>query len=248
MQTKLIMVLVAALFLAGCSAGNNPQNTQKTEQKSEERQDIGYIESVMGINREAREDAQKATDAENKKINGTLEESGLNNNQNNMDLTKQYSGAVLKTNLGDIKVKFYNADSPTTVNNFLKLASGKFYDGTKFHRVIKGFMIQGGDPNSKDDDWTNDGMGGPGYAFEDEFNAHKLVKGSLAMANSGPNTNGSQFFIVTAVATPWLDGKHTNFGEVVEGMDVVDKIENVEKNANDHPLEDITIQGIELVK
>ncbi len=156
--------------------------------------------------------------------------------------------AVIKTNLGDIKVSFYGTESPITVNNFLNLAKSGFYNGTKFHRVIKDFMIQGGDPNSKDDDWSNDGTGGPGYKFQDEFNSHKLVRGSLAMANSGADTNGSQFFIVTAEATPWLDGKHTNFGEVVEGMDVVDKIEGVEKNENDHPLSDVIVENVELVE
>ena len=164
-----------------------------------------------------------------------------------MDYVEKYDGAVIKTNYGDVKVKFYNQDSPVTVNNFLKLSAEKFYDGTKFHRVIKDFMIQGGDPNSKDDDWSNDGTGGPDYTFADEFNKNPLVKGSLAMANSGPNTNGSQFFIVTAAATPWLDGKHTNFGEVVEGMDVVDKISQAQVNENDHPLEDVTVIGIELL-
>jgi len=170
------------------------------------------------------------------------------NNTTQEDLIGQYSGAIMKTNFGDIKFKFYNQDSPITVNNFLNLAKKGFYDGVKFHRVIKDFMIQGGDPNSKDDDWSNDGTGGPGYAFQDEFNAHKLVRGSLAMANSGPNTNGSQFFIVTAKETPWLDGRHTNFGEVVEGIDTVDKIEAVEKNQNDHPTKDVVINSIELLK
>lgn len=164
------------------------------------------------------------------------------------DLLSQYNGAIIKTSSGDIKVKFYNQESPLTVNNFLNLAKKGFYDGTRFHRVIADFMIQGGDPNSKDDDWTNDGTGGPGYKFADEINTHKLVKGSLAMANSGKNTNGSQFFIVTAASTPWLDGKHTNFGEVVEGMDVVAKIEAVKVNENDHPLNDIEIKSIELIK
>jgi cyclophilin family peptidyl-prolyl cis-trans isomerase len=128
----------------------------------------------------------------------------------------------------------------------MSLAEKGFYNGTKFHRVIKGFMIQGGDPNSKNDDWSTHGFGGPGYNFKDEFNSHKLVKGSLAMANSGPNTNGSQFFIVTADSTPWLDGKHTNFGEVVEGMDIVLKIEAVKVNENDHPIEDVIVNNIEL--
>lgn len=159
----------------------------------------------------------------------------------------KYSGATIKTDLGDIKVKFYGADSPKTVANFVKLAKNKFYDGVSFHRVIKDFMIQTGDPNSKDDDWSNDGMGGPGYKFEDEFNSHKLVKGSLAMANSGPNTNGSQFFIVTADATSWLDGKHTNFGEVTSGLNIVEKIEAAQVNQNDHPTKDIRIKTIEVL-
>jgi len=165
----------------------------------------------------------------------------------NQDLAKQYSGAVLVTSLGRIEVAFYN-ESPITVSNFLTLAQKGFYDGTLFHRVIKSFMIQGGDPNSKLADRSTHGMGGPSYEFADEFNDHKLVKGSLAMANSGPNTNGSQFFIVTAPATDWLDGKHTNFGYVTKGMDVVDKIEAVKVDGNDHPIDDVKIESVELVK
>ncbi|NCF75066.1 MAG: lipoprotein [Xanthomonadaceae bacterium] len=164
------------------------------------------------------------------------------------DLVSKYSEALIKTNFGNIKVKFYSKESPKTVNNFLNLAKIGFYNNTKFHRVIKNFMIQGGDPNSKDDNWSDDGRGGPGYKFADEFNNHKLVKGSLAMANSGPNTNGSQFFIVTKKATPWLDGKHTNFGYVIEGMNVVKKIEAVKTNKQDHPIKNVIIENIELIK
>lgn len=169
------------------------------------------------------------------------------------NLYPEYKAAILKTSMGDIKVELYGDKSPNTVNNFLTLAKKGFYDGTRFHRVIKDFMIQGGDPNSKDSDWSNDGTGGPDYKFDDEFNDNPLVVGSLAMANSGPNTNGSQFFIVTADSTPWLDGKHTNFGKVVEGMEVVEKIETAETtgdygNPPNHPTEDITIKKIELVK
>lgn len=164
------------------------------------------------------------------------------------DLLKQYSQAVIKTNYGDITVKFYGADSPITVNNFLNLAKSGFYNGVKFHRVIKDFMIQGGDPLSKESDTSLWGTGGPGYQFNDEFNSHKLVAGSLAMANAGANTNGSQFFIVTAAETPWLDGHHTNFGQVTAGMDVVKKIEAVETGANDRPVKDVVISGIELLK
>ncbi len=164
------------------------------------------------------------------------------------DLAQEYSQAILNTNLGNIKVKFYSEESPKTVNNFLNLAQQGFYNGTKFHRIIKDFMIQGGDPNSKSDNWATHGTGGPDYRFEDEFNSHQLVRGSLAMANAGANTNGSQFFIVTATSTPWLDGKHTNFGEIVEGMEIVSQIEAAEVNENDHPLKDITINSVELVK
>lgn len=164
------------------------------------------------------------------------------------DLAKEYTHAVIKTNQGDITVEFYGQDSPKTVNNFLNLAKLGFYDSTRFHRVIKDFMIQGGDPNSKSDDWSTHGTGGPDYRFPDEFNAHKLVKGSLAMANSGPNTNGSQFFIVTAAETPWLNGLHTNFGLVTDGMDIVEKIEATKTGQNDHPLEDMIINSIELKK
>ena len=183
----------------------------------------------------------------------TPEPNNINNNQNSTMSEKQLKNitqAVIKTNLGNFTLKFYSDDAPKTVENFIKLAASGFYNGTKFHRVIKGFMIQGGDPFSKDNSLKNQwGTGGPGYEFKDEINNHKLVKGSLAMANSGPNTNGSQFFMVTADATPWLDGKHTNFGEVIEGMDVIDKIQNVKTEgpgAIDRPVEDVIIEGIDL--
>lgn len=169
---------------------------------------------------------------------------------NDLEYANKYDKAVIKTSKGEIIVKLYGEESPKTVNNFLKLAGEGFYNGTAFHRVIKDFMIQGGDPLSKEADWTRVqvGTGGPGYKFADEFNSNKLVRGSLAMANSGPNTNGSQFFIVTAESTPWLDGKHTNFGQVVSGMEVVDKIENSPVNAADQPVEKITLDSIELLE
>ncbi len=185
---------------------------------------------------------------------GTTSTETINNNNNmnrtlpgQIDLLKDYSSAVIKTSKGDITVEFYQ-ESPVTVNNFMNLAQSGFYNGTKFHRVISDFMIQGGDPNTKTDAVATYGTGGPDYRFGDEFNNYKLLAGSLAMANGGPNTNGSQFFIVTADATPWLDGKHTNFGRVTSGMEVVKSIEAVETNANDLPLEDITIDSIELKK
>jgi cyclophilin family peptidyl-prolyl cis-trans isomerase len=149
------------------------------------------------------------------------------------------TGATLQTNHGAIEVELFDGDAPKTVENFVKLARDGFYDGVVFHRVIPDFMIQGGDP-------TGTGRGGPGYTFEDEFNDQKVVRGALAMANAGPNTNGSQFFIVTAKATPWLDGKHTVFGRVTSGMDVVDAISNLDTDANDKPREDVTIERVEL--
>lgn len=156
--------------------------------------------------------------------------------------------AFIKTNYGNITLELFYKDAPKTVENFIKLSQSGFYNGTKFHRVIKGFMVQGGDPNSKDDNWSDDGSGGPGYMFEDEINSHKIVRGVLAMANAGPNTNGSQFFIVTAAATPWLDGKHTVFGRILEGIDTVVKIENVatDKARGDRPIQDVTILGVEI--
>jgi cyclophilin family peptidyl-prolyl cis-trans isomerase len=149
------------------------------------------------------------------------------------------SRATLKTSEGDVELELYPDEAPRTVENFTKLAGAGFYDGLIFHRVIPDFMIQGGCP-------LGTGTGGPGYSFEDEFNEHKVERGALAMANAGPNTNGSQFFIVTAEATPWLDGKHTVFGKVTAGQDVVDRISAVERDASDRPLEPITIESVEL--
>jgi peptidyl-prolyl cis-trans isomerase B (cyclophilin B) len=149
------------------------------------------------------------------------------------------SEAILHTNAGPITVSFFDDDAPKTVENFRKLATDGFYDGLVFHRVIKDFMIQGGDPEGT-------GTGGPGYTFEDEFNDHKVVRGALAMANAGPNTNGSQFFIVTTDAAPWLDGKHTVFGEVTNGMDAVDAIEGADTGPGDQPSEPQVIERVEL--
>jgi peptidyl-prolyl cis-trans isomerase B (cyclophilin B) len=149
------------------------------------------------------------------------------------------STATMNTSEGPIGIELFDEDAPKTVDNFKKLATDGFYDGVIFHRIIKDFMIQGGDP-------TGTGTGGPGYQFEDEFNDHPIVRGVLAMANAGPNTNGSQFFIVTAPACPWLDGKHTVFGRVTEGMDVVEKMESAKTDHRDKPKHDIKIESIEL--
>ena len=149
------------------------------------------------------------------------------------------SVATLHTNAGPITVELHDEDAPKTVANFRKLAGDGFYDGLVFHRVIRDFMIQGGCPEGT-------GTGGPGYTFEDEINPHKVVRGALAMANAGPDTNGSQFFIVTTDAAPWLDGKHTVFGQVTEGMESVDAIEGTPTGAADRPLDAQVIERVEL--
>ena len=149
------------------------------------------------------------------------------------------SAATLHTNHGAIGVELHDEDAPKTVENFVSLARKGFYDGVIFHRVIPDFMIQGGDP-------TGTGTGGPGYTFEDEANDHPVARGALAMANAGPDTNGSQFFIVTAESCPWLKGKHTVFGRVTGGMDVVDAISALDTDGRDRPRQDVVIERIEL--
>ena len=145
----------------------------------------------------------------------------------------------MHTTQGTIALELFDEDAPKTVENFRKLAGDQFYDGVIFHRVIPDFMIQGGDPDGT-------GTGGPGYTFEDEINQHKVVRGALAMANAGPNTNGSQFFIVTTGAAPWLDGKHTVFGQVTDGMEAVDAIEALPTASGDRPVDPPKIESIEL--
>jgi cyclophilin family peptidyl-prolyl cis-trans isomerase len=149
------------------------------------------------------------------------------------------TAATLRTSHGAIDLELFDDDAPKTVQNFLTLARQGFYDGVVFHRVIPGFMIQGGDP-------TGTGTGGPGYTFEDEINPHRVERGALAMANAGPDTNGSQFFVVTAESAPWLDGKHTVFGRVTRGMEVVDAISEVERDARDKPREDVVIERVDV--
>jgi peptidyl-prolyl cis-trans isomerase B (cyclophilin B) len=147
------------------------------------------------------------------------------------------STAVMQTSEGKIELELFDEDAPKTVDNFTKLAGEGFYDGLVFHRVIPDFMIQGGCPRG-------DGTGGPGYQFEDEFNDHPVARGYLAMANAGPNTNGSQFFIVTTTEAPWLDGRHTVFGKVTSGQDVADAISSVERDDSDRPLEPVVIESV----
>ena len=147
------------------------------------------------------------------------------------------SELTMTTNHGTIVLELFDEDAPKTVANFRRLAADGFYDGVVFHRIIRDFMIQGGDP-------TGTGTGGPGYTFEDEINHHKIVRGALAMANAGPNTNGSQFFIVTTDEAPWLDGKHTVFGRVKEGMDVVDALEALPTDRRDRPQDPAVIESL----
>ncbi|HUR86072.1 MAG TPA: peptidylprolyl isomerase [Solirubrobacteraceae bacterium] len=149
------------------------------------------------------------------------------------------SAAALRTTEGVIVLELFDKDAPETVANFKKLASEGFYDGLTFHRIIKDFMVQAGCPRGN-------GTGGPGYEFDDEINDHKLVRGSLAMANAGPNTNGSQFFLVTADETPWLDGKHTVFGKVTGGEDVLERLDAMPTSGADKPLSPVYISSVEL--
>jgi len=149
-------------------------------------------------------------------------------------------GAVLNTSEGAVELELFAEDAPRTVENFTKLARDGFYDGLVFHRVLPDFMIQSGCPRG-------DGTGGPGYQFDDEPSEHHVVQGALAMANAGPNTNGSQFFIVTADACPWLDGKHTVFGQVVSGQDIADRISRVERDSRDKPVDPVVIESVELL-
>ena len=149
------------------------------------------------------------------------------------------SRATMHTNHGPISIELFEDDAPKTVDNFLKLSRDGYYDGLIFHRIIPDFMIQGGCPQGT-------GTGGPGYEFEDEFNDNKIVRGALAMANAGPNTNGSQFFFVTTEAAPWLDGKHTVFGKVDSGMEAVEAIEGVETGPGDKPVEPVLIERVEV--
>ncbi len=245
MQIKRILG-VCGLFLlivlfSGCASDNRADNS-------------GVSGGLLGVDNKAHEDVANATKQENVNLNNSLNQ---NNNMSsnvptapavNQDLIKKYPFATIKTSLGDIKVKFKSTDAPLAVTNFLQLAQANFYNNTKFHRVIKGFMIQAGDPLSKNDAVTSSwGTGGPGYKFKDELTGKETyAQGTLAMANAGPNTNGSQFFIVTASPSAPLPPSYTVFGEVVSGIDVALKIENVKTTTPDRPIENVVIKSVEL--
>ena len=262
------LFVTMGIFLSGCtlssineeklSTGLEQINTMEEIGEISIPEDVESLEKELELLEKPWKKSEKMTKKESKinnfkneisKKNALADDSNLSkvNKKNNMykefdadratTLAKKYTKATIITNKGEITVKFYNEDAPLTVGNFLMLAQDGFYKGVIFHRVISGFMIQGGDP-------TGTGSGGPGYTFDDEMNNHKIVRGTLAMANAGANTNGSQFFIVTAEKTPHLDGKHTAFGEVTDGMEVVDKIENVKTDFVDKPLENVIIEDI----
>jgi cyclophilin family peptidyl-prolyl cis-trans isomerase len=253
--TILLSLLIAILTLSGCG-------TQKEAAKPNNpipnpiSNPVGYVPDMVDVNKKAQSDIQNSVNQENNRLQNSMDENNVSdtNKTNNNDMLKKYTAATIKTSMGNIKVKFNNSDTPITVENFLKLAQSNFYNGTKFHRVIKGFMIQGGDPNSKTNNVSSWGMGGPGYKFNDELKGtEKYPTGTLAMANAGPNTNGSQFFIVTASPAAPLSPSYTVFGQVTDGMDVATKIENVETsgpsgNPADRPLKDVTINSIELLE
>lgn len=170
----------------------------------------------------------------------------MSNMSNKLNTTNPI--VILHTNYGEITIELFADKAPLTVENFLNLAQAGFYDNTLFHRVIHDFMIQGGDPYTREfpEDWSRHGTGGPGYLFDDEKSDIKLERGIVAMANSGPNTNGSQFFIITALVTDWLQDRHTAFGRVVGGWEVVQTIEKVKTDQNDHPLEEVKINRVEI--
>ena len=233
-----------AIVLSACSSEpiNKPINSQVDTNSDQQLSEVVDSSNNMPT---------KET-SENKKTNEvtTDQKQSKTNSQIPSDLATQYPKAIIKTSLGDIEVRLEADNAPLAVNNFLDLAQKEFYNGTKFHRVIKGFMIQGGDPYSKDDTAKNTwGTGGPGYTFNDELKGNeKYTQGTLAMANSGPNTNGSQFFIVTADPAASLSPSYTVFGHVIAGMDVALKIEKVATGEADRPVQDVVIKTIEPVK
>jgi cyclophilin family peptidyl-prolyl cis-trans isomerase len=254
---KVILILLSlAIILSGCEftpnkeminekdfspdyASNNPQDVVRRIYDINN----GMAPKIKPTGKKTESETKTGTIQDSQQLNSPPEKKILLEN-----LSLQYSKALITTNIGEITMGFYATDSPVTVNNFLNLAKNGFFDGIKFHMIQKGSMIQTGDPNSKDNDPENDGAGGPSYRFQDEINSHKLLRGSIAMANTGKNTNGSQFFIVTATSTPWLDGKNTNFGYVIDGFATIDLIENTKTDENGRPLSDIVISKIELIK
>ena len=250
MNKKLVTCTVCAVCILAAGCQQNESAANKTAKENEKAK--GYVETLVDTNKKAQDNIAKAIDEENKKLDeaiSVLEDDPQQTNNNSqttmknipseidMALAKTCKEATITTNKGDITISFLNSDAPVTVANFCTLAKKGFYKDVIFHRVIKDFMIQGGDP-------TGTGTGGPGYKFDDEITTNNRNDvGTIAMANAGPGTNGSQFFINTK-ANNFLDTKHTVFGKITSGMDVVTTIEDVEKNAQDKPLEDVVIKSI----
>lgn len=233
MDSKLVILVVVLVLVIGAIVYQSQSQTSSLPPQNS--QDTITLNSQNNPN----QPTQNTRDTTTEQKGGDTKMQFTQAPKMEIDVAKTYS-AIIKTNKGDITVTLTAKETPKTVNNFIFLAKKGFYNGTIFHRVIKDFMIQGGDP-------TGTGTGGPGYRFEDEFTAKQTfdAKGVLAMANAGPNTNGSQFFI-THAETPWLNGKHTIFGKVVKGMEVVDAIASTQVGAQDRPVEDITISTIEV--
>ncbi len=211
------------------------------------------LDSFIKTNTEIREQgdvAQETTQVSSQNQSETSSEA-VSEQETETDTNQEQETmkAIFTTNQGTFEIELFNELAPNTVDNFVKLAESGFYSGVKFHRVIKGFMIQGGDPNTKDDELMDVwGTGGPGYTFDDEIHAeNRNVIGSISMANAGPNTNGSQFFINTA-DNDFLDTKHTVFGKIVAGMDVITTIENTETGFRDVPVEPMIIESITIEK
>ena len=231
---KIINILLVVIFVVILSACSQNKNTIPDPVSDPG----GNISGMVDLNKNAQQNIQNAVNMENDKLNNALNENNMNEQKNQM--------ATIKTSLGEIKVELYFNKTPKTAKNFTDLAQKGFYNGTKFHRVIKNFMIQGGDPLSKDKSQKSFwGTGGPGYKFNDELTGQeKYPQGTLAMANSGSNTNGSQFFIVTASPAAQLTPDYTVFGKVVSGLDVALKIEKVKTDSRDCPLENVVIESV----
>ena len=244
---KILFLLIFLLLITGCTdIGNNSLDENNASGSAVSQDDL---EAAKRINELRKDKIPAVPPPPPMPANPPQTKPNTSSMPEQDDLAGKFSQAIIKTDYGNITLKFYAKESPKTVNNFFNLANNGFYDGIRFHRIINDFMIQTGDPLSKDIANKNRwGTGDPGYKFADEFNDQPLQKGSLAMANSGPNTNGSQFFIVTKDSVPWLDGKHTNFGYVAEGLEVVEKIEALPTDSIDRPLEDVIIKSIELVE
>jgi cyclophilin family peptidyl-prolyl cis-trans isomerase len=246
---KLIFLASLALIISGCTYQGGQQQDESgavvedTEGAREEGSAGEETEEDVTEEESASETAEEREESEAPKAQIVVEAP----TQADVDALSESASVIIKTTKGDIVIELFT-DRALTVANFLNLVKADFYDGVKFHRVIPDFMIQTGDPNSKDDDWSDDGKGGPGYTFPDEVTPlDNLVRGSIAMANAGPGTNGSQFFIVTKKeGTPWLNGLHTLFGKVVKGMEVADAISMVERDndENNHPVTDVIVKDI----